>query len=42
MTTRKDESRKPAHEPKKGMEKDEAVELKVEELEERIAPFKLR
>lgn len=41
MTTRKDE-RTPAHEPKKskGTEKDQNVELDVQELEERIAPMK--
>ncbi len=40
MSARKEESRKPAHEPKKtkGVERDEAVELEVEQLEERIAP----
>jgi hypothetical protein len=43
MTTRKDDARKPAHEPKKtkGNEKDESQELEVQELEERIAPYKL-
>lgn len=42
MTTRKEDARKPAHEPKKtkGAEKDEMVELEVQELEERIAPMK--
>ena len=42
MMTNKDESRKPAHEPKKvrSNEKDETVELEVEQLEERIAPMK--
>lgn len=42
MTSPKDESRKPAHEPKKtrANEKDETVELEVEQLEERIAPMK--
>lgn len=42
MTSRNDESRKPAAEPKKtkGTPKDESVELQVEELEERIAPMK--
>jgi hypothetical protein len=40
--TRKDDSRTPAHEPKKtkGTEKDQTVELEVQELEERIAPMK--
>ena len=40
--THKDESRKPAQEPKKtrANEKDETVELEVEQLEERIAPMK--
>jgi uncharacterized small protein (DUF1192 family) len=44
MTSHKDESRKPAQEPKKtrANEKDESVELQVEELEERIAPMKYR
>ena len=42
MTSNKNESRKPAHEPKKAKDgqQDETVELKVEELEERIAPMK--
>ena len=42
MTTGKSEPRKPAHEPKKskGTEKDQSVELEVQELEERIAPMK--
>ena len=35
----KKETRKPAAEPKK-TNKDESVELQVEELEERIAPAK--
>lgn len=44
MTSRKDESRKPAHEPKKSpaVEKDQNTELEVQELEERIAPMKYR
>lgn len=42
MTSRKDESRKPAQEPKKtrANETDQNVELEVEQLEERIAPMK--
>ena len=42
MSSRKDESRKPAHEPKKtkGTEQDQGAELEVQELEERIAPMK--
>ena len=43
MENRKDSSRKPTPEPKKGkgtVEKDpKEVELQVDELEERIAPF---
>lgn len=43
MSTGQSESRKPTHEPKKSKvgEKGEAVELQVEELEERIAPAKM-
>ncbi len=37
MDTRKDASRKTTPEPKK-TNKDESVDLQVEELEERIAP----
>ena len=40
MDTRKDASRKTAPEPKK-TNKDESVDLQVEQLEERIAPMKL-
>jgi len=42
VSTRKEDSRKPALEPKKtkGTDKDGAAELQVEELEERIAPMK--
>ena len=41
MTTRKDDTQKPTHEPKKTTtpRKDD-VDLQVEELEERIAPMK--
>ena len=43
MTNRNDDTRKPAHDPKKAKDsqKDE-VDLQVEELEERIAPMKPR
>ena len=43
MTTRKDEGRQPVQDPKKvrRTEKDDAGELQVEELEERIAPMKM-
>lgn len=42
MNSRSEESRKATHEPKKvkDTEKDESVELEVQELEERIAPAK--
>jgi hypothetical protein len=40
MDTRKDAAKKTTPEPKK-TEKDQAVELQVEQLEERIAPAKL-
>ena len=40
MTNRKDETRKPAQEPKKGKDTQNDEELQVEELEERIAPMK--
>ncbi len=40
MDTRKDTSKKPTTEPKK-VNKDESVDLEVEQLEERIAPVKL-
>ena len=42
MSGRKDDTQKPAHEPKKvRTDKDESVELEVQELEERIAPMKM-
>jgi hypothetical protein len=43
MSTRKDEGQRPAQDPKKvrRTEKDDAGELQVEELEERIAPMKM-
>jgi hypothetical protein len=40
MDSRKDASRKTTPEPKK-TNKDESVDLKVEQLEERIAPIML-
>jgi hypothetical protein len=40
METRKDASRKTTPEPKK-TNKDESVDLQVEQLEERIAPFRM-
>ena len=43
MSAREDEGRRPLQEPKKvrRTEKDDAGELQVEELEERIAPMKM-
>ena len=40
MDTRKETSKKAAPEPKK-TNKDESIDLQVEQLEERIAPLKL-